>query len=153
MHKKSALMFFSSVGALALSFTSLLPVAVADTGSWTAYGSKNPITSSRSRWKCASTLSVGPNLLSQVCIIRSPSGTAIQGSVIVRNNNTSVYRTNANVAVRTLTGETFDVWSCPLANVKAKSWSVCFGKTFSYRGSAFAQGDANGRWLGNTVGF
>lgn len=148
MHKKSALILFSAA-ALALGFTSALPAAAA-TGTWRPYGNTNPITSSRSAWKCASTVTVGFNLLSQVCIIRSRNGASIQGAVIVRNNNTFLYNTNANVTVLNAGGRIFDTWYCPQSGVGANSWSVCFGKTFNWNALAYSYGFANGGWLGGT---
>lgn len=147
MHKKSALILFSAA-ALGLGFISALQAA-AD-GKWQPYGNKNPITSSRSSWKCASTVTVGVNLLSQVCIIRSPNRASIQGAVIVRNNNTFLYTTYANVTVLNSRGDIFDTWYCPQSGVGAKSWSVCFGKTLSWKGLAYSYGRADGDWLGAT---
>lgn len=146
MHKKSALMFFSSAGALALSFTSLLPVAVADTGSWVAYGSKNPITSSRSTWKCQSSVKVDSGVIAQVCTVRSPGGGGIQGAVIVLNNRSSLYGANAEVTVY---GDG-NTWYCPHSGVRAHSWSVCFGRTFSFPYSAYSFGYVNNVYMGYT---
>jgi hypothetical protein len=143
MHKKSVLMFFSSVGALTLGFTSVLPAAVAETGAWRAYGNTNPITSSRSNWHCGKTIQVGYKVVSQVCIVTTPDGRSIQGAVIVRNNNSYLYNVNAQVTVYANRNGS---WNCPRSNVAKNSWSVCFGSTFRWDTGfrSFADGVVNG---------
>jgi hypothetical protein len=150
MYKKFALMLFSTTGALALGLTSALQ-ATAATGTWVPYGNTNPITSSKSTWRCQSSIAVGPNLVSQVCTVRSASGTGVQGAVIVRNNNNYLYSTNAGMDVYYEGGGLRGYWDCPSSGVGANSWSVCFGSTFPANGYRyFTGGYANNRDLGTT---
>src|SRR5690349_2980710 len=102
--------------------------AAAATGSWVAYGNTNPITSSNSTWKCASTKTVTTNVLAQVCAIRSPDGRVEQGAVIVRNNRSTTYGVEAAVDLSidpSAPGNTgfIDRWTCSRSGVAAHSWS------------------------------
>jgi len=144
MYKKFALMLFSAAGAVALQ-------ATAATAGWVSYGNTSPITSSNSTWRCNSTKAIGTNVGAQVCTVRSASGTGVQGAIIVRNNNSYVYNTNASMTVYYDFGSTRGNWSCPSSGVAANSWSVCFGATFaasSYKYST--SGYANSIWLGTS---
>jgi len=150
MYKKSALMLFSATGTLAFVLTSALQ-AMAATGSWRPYGNTNPITSSSSTWKCQSSKTVATNVIAQVCTIRSANTAAVQGAVIVRNNNSSSFRTNAGMTVYYENGTVRDTWSCSLSGVAANSWSVCFGSSFSANGYRYyTSGYANNVSLGIT---
>ncbi|GIJ76239.1 hypothetical protein Xph01_06710 [Micromonospora phaseoli] len=123
------------------------PAAAAiDNGTWVAYGNKNPITSSSSTWRCGATETVATNVLAQVCAIRSASGAAMQGAVIVRNNRSSSFSTTAFVRLREYT-QTFGAWACQSSGIGANGWTVCFGRTIDYR-SVQAEGDGNAVYLG-----
>jgi hypothetical protein len=145
MYKKFALMLFSAAGAVALQ-------ATAATAGWVSYGSTNPITSSSSSWRCNSTVSIGSNVGAQVCTIRSPDRAGVQGAVIVRNNNSYVYSTNADMIVYYEGGfRTRGQWSCSSSGVAANSWSVCFGSTFAASGDNYSTwGHAKTTILGTT---
>lgn len=45
--------------------------ALAESGTWRAYGNTNPVTSSSSRWACHSSVAVAVNVIAQSCAIRS----------------------------------------------------------------------------------
>ncbi|WP_199548154.1 hypothetical protein [Streptomyces sp. N35] len=119
--------------------------ASADDGSWRAYGNTNPITSSSSTWKCASTVSLDTSVGAQVCVIRSASGGSVQGAVIVRNNRDSLYRVSATVSLYNSAGVwQGGTWHCAKSGVGANSWSVCYGKTVTTSASRYAQAAATG---------
>jgi hypothetical protein len=144
MYKKFALMLFSAAGAVALQ-------ATAATAGWVSYGNTSPITSSNSTWRCNSTVQMDSNVGAQVCTVRSASGTGVQGAIIVRNNNSYVYTTNAVMIVYYDYGGTRGNWSCPWSGVAANSWSVCFGSTFAANGYNYSTwGHANTTILGTT---
>jgi hypothetical protein len=104
--------------------------AAADTGSWTAYGNTNPITSSSSKWKCGATKEVDTNVGAQACAIRSASGRSVQGAVIVRNDRSSLYGMEVAFEFRTSqAGLLLGRWECSRSGVAAHSWSVCYGAT------------------------
>lgn len=119
--------------------------AATENGTWVAYGNTNPITSSSSTWRCGTTKTVATNVLAQVCAIRSPNGTAMQGAVIVKNNRSSSFSTNAFVSLREYTSY-HGAWACQSTGIGANGWTVCFGRTIGYR-SAQAEGDANAVYL------
>ncbi len=138
MYKKCALMLFSTAGALALGATAAM-------AGWTSYGSTNPITSSSSSWVCGATKPVTTDggVISQACTVRTASKAYVQGAVIVRNNKTSLYTTNAGMAVFYSGRNLYGSWGCSSSGVAANSWSVCFGTTFpadnhSYYTSGYA---------------
>jgi hypothetical protein len=150
MYKKSALMLFSVAGALALGLTSTLQ-ATAATGSWTAYGNSNPITSSTSTWKCNGSVTVTTDVISQVCTIRSANKTRVQGAIIVRNNKSTSYNTTANMSVYYEGGTKRGDWTCTSSGVAANSWSVCFGLQLDPQSLRhYTSGDANNKWLAYT---
>lgn len=124
--------------------------AAADTGVWRAYGNTNPITSSDSRWWCESTVTVASNVGAQICAIRSASGSSVQGAVIVRNNRSSLFKTDASMALFSRSGPLGRNYMCYRSGVAANSWSVCYGKTLARRGGTMVQGHAHDEWLGNT---
>ena len=129
--------------ALGLSLATAGPASAAD-GSWRAYGNTNPITSSSSTWKCASTVKIATSVGAQVCAIRSSSGGAVQGAVIVRNDRDSLYSVSATVGLYNSSGVSIGIWSCPSSGVGANSWSVCFGETLTRSGSVHAQAATTG---------
>lgn len=137
--------------ALGLSLAVAGPAA-ADTGTWKPYGNTNPITSSPSTWSCSSTKTLAPNVGAQVCVIRSPSGVSVQGAIIVRNNRSSLFETDASVRLTGYpSGDALGVWDCPRSGVAKNSWSVCYGDTLVHQGDrAFAKGYANDVYLGST---
>jgi hypothetical protein len=144
MYKKFALILFSATGAVALQATAAM-------AGWVAYGSTNPITSSSSSWRCNSTVSIGSNVGAQVCTVRSADGKGVQGAIIVRNNNSYLYSTDANMTVYYDFGSVRGNWSCPSSGVGANSWSVCFGTTFAAGNYKYStSGNANSRGLGTT---
>jgi hypothetical protein len=122
MYKKFALMLFLVTGALAFQATAAM-------AGWKPYGNINPITSSSSTWRCGATRSVGTNVGAQVCTVKSPGG-GVQGAIIVRNNNNSLYSVSARMTVYYEFGAVRGNWSCSSSGVGANSWSVCFGTEF-----------------------
>nr|BFE47589.1 hypothetical protein GCM10017745_10160 [Saccharothrix mutabilis subsp. capreolus] len=125
--------------------------AVADAGVWRAYGNTNPITSSTSTWRCSSSTTIAASVSAQVCAVRSHSGASVQTAVIVRNNGSGLYVTEATASMYTLYNGSYALlgtWSCPPSGVAANSWSVCFGSTFTYTGSVTAQGQTSTADLG-----
>lgn len=149
MHKKYALILFYAIGALAVSFMSALQPVVGATGSWTPYGSKNPIKSSKSNWECAKTQPIDFNVGSQVCTVRTANAQFVQGAVIVQNKNNYLYSANASVTV-VING--YDkTWNCKKSGIGANSWSVCFGETVSLNNNpVYSYGYTNDQWLGST---
>ncbi|MFJ8150311.1 hypothetical protein ACIQ6R_35540 [Streptomyces sp. NPDC096048] len=130
--------------AIGLSLATAGPASATD-GSWRAYGNTNPITSSSSTWKCASTVRLDTNVGAQVCVIRSASGGSVQGAVIVRNNQDNLYRVSATVSLYNSAGVwQGTTWSCPKSGVGANSWSVCFGETVTTSALRYAQAAATG---------
>src|SRR5690349_11263058 len=88
------LAYSATVAVIAISGLSLAtasPAGAATSSSWKAYGNTNPITSSDSRWRCGSTRTVVPNVLAQVCAVRSANGHDVRTAVIVRNNQSRPY--------------------------------------------------------------
>jgi hypothetical protein len=128
MHKKPALILFSRVGALALSFTSLFQVEVA-IASWRPYGNTNPIRSSTSTWECGITYPLATGVGAQVCIVRTPDRKSTQGAIIVQNRSSSLYSASAGVSVYREDTSSMGSWECSRSGVAANSWSVCFGDT------------------------
>ncbi len=133
MYKKCALMLFSTAGALALGATAAM-------AGWSSYGSTNPITSN---WECGMTkpVTTDGSVVSQVCTVRTANKEYFQGAVIVRNNKTSLFNTNAGLAVFYYSsGNLYGSWGCSSSGVAAKSWSVCFGPTFSAGSASYYTG-------------
>lgn len=130
---------------LGLGLATAGPAAAAD-GSWKAYGNTNPITSSASDWTCGTTVTVSTSVLAQTCMVVSPSRASMQGAVIVRNNRSGIFTTNASVALFRPSGhQVMDTWKCRESGVGANSWSVCFGQTITYPGSTRAEGTVDYR--------
>jgi hypothetical protein len=126
--------------------------AIASYGSWRAYGNTNPISSSASLWQCGASKTIYTGVIAQVCAVRSAGGhgDGVQGAVIVRNNRSSAYSTNASVEMYDrFNVELIDVWDCSSSGVAANSWSVCFGETFLHL-TVYAKGYARGQYLGNS---
>jgi hypothetical protein len=136
--------------------------AAAATGSWVAYGNKNPITTSESTWKCAATQPVTADgkVGAQVCAIRSADKNAVQAAVIVRNNRSSLYGVEAAADLSRFAfvgGDVnagfYDRWTCSRSGVAANSWSVCFGESVPKQPWTWdARGGANGIDLGVSPG-
>ncbi|XVV02166.1 hypothetical protein ACQPW3_33040 [Actinosynnema sp. CA-248983] len=122
--------------------------AAADTGVWRAYGNTNPITSSTSTWRCSGSKTIATDVSAQVCAVRSRSGVYVQTAVIVRNNASSLYITEAIATMYNGSYALLGTWSCPPSGVAANSWSVCFGSSFAYTGSVVAQGQTSTADLG-----
>ncbi|MGW4272564.1 hypothetical protein ACWEGQ_09400 [Streptomyces seoulensis] len=133
--------------ALGLSLATAGSAAAAGSGNWHAYGNTNPITSSSSTWHCAGTVPVASGVDAQVCAIRSSGGGAVQAAVIVRNNRSSLYSTQATMSLAT-SSTPLGNWACPSSGVGSQSWSVCFGPTLSWSGPVNSTGGANGVPLG-----
>lgn len=128
-----------------LSLATVGPAAAAD-GAWRAYGNTNPITSSSSDWTCGTTVTVASSVLAQACMVVSPSRGSMQGAVIVRNNRSGLFKTNASVSLYRPSGnQVMDTWKCPESGVGANSWSVCFGQTITNPGPTRAEGAVNYR--------
>lgn len=132
--------------ALGVSLATAGPAAAAD-GAWRAYGNTNPITSSSSTWRCASTKEVADNVHAQVCAIRSAAGNSVQGAVIVRNDRSSLYSLAAYMDLRTSSAN-LGLWECSFSGVGANSWSVCFGKTLTQSSAVDSAGSAGAISLG-----
>jgi hypothetical protein len=119
-------------------------------GTWVPYGNKNPITTSSSHWRCASSVEVSTSVAAQVCSIRSRDGLLVQSAVIVRNNRSGLFSTTASMSAwNPLNDEMFYQWNCPSSGVGANSWSVCFSDSF-IRGELYSKGYAKGQYLGRT---
>ncbi|WP_242890981.1 hypothetical protein [Actinomadura litoris] len=125
-----------------------LSAATTEAGSWRPYGNTNPITSSSSTWRCASTETIAASVLAQVCAIRSPGGGSVQGAVIVRNNRSNLYSTTASMDLFTTSGIGLGDWACSSSGVGAHSWSVCFGRTLTQSSPVNSEGFAGGTYLG-----
>lgn len=128
---------------LGLSLTSAGPAAAVESGSWRAYGNTNPITSSSSTWRCASTQTITTDVVAQVCAIRSSGGGAVQAAVIVRNNRSGLYSAAASMDLYTSSGGYLGDWLCSSSGVGANSWSVCFGRTLTQSKAVNSVGVAN----------
>lgn len=111
------------------------PAAAAD-GTWRAYGNTNPITSSTSTWRCASSRELTDDVNAQVCAIRSSGGDSVQAAVIVRNDRSSLYSVAANMDLRTASSG-LGKWSCASSGVGANS-SVCLNRSPWCRGTESA---------------
>ncbi len=126
---------------LGLSLVTAGPAAAIESGTWSAYGNTNPITSSSATWKCGGTKPIGTNVGAQVCALRSAGGSTVQGAVIVRNNRSSPYSVAA--AMDLSSGTVLGIWACPSSGVGANSWSVCFGRSLSQSSPVNSVGIAN----------
>ncbi|MGW3991104.1 S1 family peptidase [Streptomyces sp. NPDC004830] len=122
--------------------------APAAAGTWRAYGNTNPVTSSSSTWRCASSKTISTGVIAQVCAIRSSNGSGVQGAVIVRNNQSGLYGAEARMDLYTASGTHLGDWKCPSSGVGANSWSVCFGTTLSQSSQVNSFGALNGTYLG-----
>jgi len=124
MYKKCALILFSTAGALTLGTTAAM-------AGWASYGNTPPTTLGTSTWVCGTTkpVTTDGSVVSQGCTVRTADGQYIQGAVIVRNNRTSAFTTNAGMATFYLNGSLHGSWGCSSSGVAANSWSVCFGTT------------------------
>ncbi|MBQ1073356.1 hypothetical protein KBX06_09300 [Micromonospora sp. C31] len=72
----------------------------------------------------------------------------MQAAVIVRNNRSSLYSLAAVMNMTNVYRESQGEWVCPLSAVGANSWSVCFGRTFTYGAQVASGGSANAVGLG-----
>ncbi|WP_326581887.1 hypothetical protein OG250_23585 [Streptomyces sp. NBC_00487] len=151
MKKLAALAMTGAIvgGSLLVTTTA---AAAEEIGSWKPYGDTNPITSSSSTWSCNSSREIAPNVVAQVCSIRSPKGGSVQGAVIVRNNNLALFSTTAEVDLVNATNVEVGYWKCRSSGVGPKSWSVCFGDTRPYSGWVNSGGLAGGISLGISPG-
>jgi hypothetical protein len=126
---------------IGLGLVSAGPAAAADpigVGTWVTYGTKNPITSSTSTWKCGATKPVATSVSAQTCAIRSAGGASVQAAVIVRNNGASAYNAYAYVALYDYeTIEPLYAWDCGFKDLAPGGWSVCFGNTWSWSWSVY----------------
>ncbi|MFE3828598.1 hypothetical protein [Streptomyces sp. NPDC059092] len=134
---------------LGLNLATAGSAAAAESGSWRPYGNTNPITSSSSLWRCATTVHIQSDVLAQVCAVRASqgNGTGVQAAVIVRNNKSSSYRATATADLGDSTGYVGE-WECSPSGVGANSWSVCFGRTITHGGWVDSAGRLNGVQLG-----
>jgi hypothetical protein len=132
--------------------------AAAAAGVWVPYGKINPITSStNATWVCGRTDPIegtAGKVIAQVCAIRSrTSRDRVQAAVIVKNNRSSLYATDAAAALWDVQrGRAVNRWECLRSGVAANTWSVCFGETISYSWNVYAQGGANGTELSPSLG-
>jgi hypothetical protein len=131
-----------------LSLVTAGPAAAAEAGYWRAYGNTNPITSSPAEWSCARSKAIATDVLAQVCAVRSPNEVYVQGAVIVRNNRSSLFSTSAAMTVFSGEPRPLGDWVCSSSGVGARSWSVCFGRSFVFRPAVLASGEAKGVDLG-----
>jgi len=131
------------------------PAAAADSvgvGTWVAYGTKNPITSSAATWKCAATKTIATSVLAQTCAIRSSGGGAVQGAVIVRNNRSTAFSTDAYLSLYDYEYiiELYSVY-CGSKALAPGGWTVCFGSTWSWEYPVYVlYAEANSVSLGPT---
>ncbi|MEE1797562.1 hypothetical protein PUR57_02485, partial [Streptomyces sp. JV176] len=132
-----------------LSLATASPAAAAESGSWRPYGNTNPITSSSSLWRCATTIHIETDVLAQVCAVRASNGNGngVQGAVIVRNERSSSYRATASTDLANSSGY-LNRWTCSSSGVGANSWSVCFGRTITHAAPVDSAGHINGVFLG-----
>ncbi|MEH0663345.1 MULTISPECIES: hypothetical protein [Streptomyces] len=135
-----------STAVFGLGLATAGPAAAAE-GNWRAYGNTNPITSSTSTWRCASTDKIAVDVFAQACAIRSSGGTGVQGAVIVRNDRSSLYNVSAHMDLRTSSAG-LGSWRCDSSGVGANSWSVCFGETVTQSSPVNSAGFANTAFLG-----
>jgi len=141
---------------LGLSLATAGPAAAIDpvSGDWHAYGNTNPISSSSSTWQCTATETIVPGVLTQVCAIRSSSGSSVQTALIVRNNHSTLFFAEVGMhmhaAPNQTEGQLLGIWTCSSSGVAAQSWSVCFGQTLTHSGPVWAQADVNGDILGTS---
>jgi hypothetical protein len=127
--------------ATSVAVTALLGlgVAVADpaaaaTGSWTAYGTTNPITSTQGSqfWDCGATREFDTNALAQACAVRSRSDNSkVRMAVIVKNNRSGLYGAEVAAILRNDDNRNLGRWECGRSNIGARSWSVCYGSWVS----------------------
>ena len=123
--------------------------AAADTGTWRPYGNTNPITSSSSRWACATTKTYADFVYAQVCAIRAQDAVSVQPAVIVRNDRYSSFSADAWADLR-IGGVPVGSYHCSTSGVGPRSWSVCFGATQTYDVSVKAIGSVNNLYLGES---
>ncbi|QKV78396.1 hypothetical protein [Amycolatopsis sp. Hca4] len=148
---RKALAGLTTIAAgLGLALATTGTAAAADSGSWHAYGNTNPITSSPATWHCAGSKAIATNVLAQVCAIRSVGGGAVQGAVIVRNNQSGLFSVSARMDLYTSAGTGLGIWTCASSGVAANSWSVCFGQTLAQSGAVNSMGIAKGVNLGTS---
>ncbi|MFE1834501.1 hypothetical protein [Streptomyces sviceus] len=144
--RTGAALTVATTAVLGLGLATAGPAAAA-AGTWHAYGNTNPITSSTSTWRCASSHEVADDVHAQVCAIRSSGGGSVQAAVIVRNDRSSLYSAAAFMDLRTAsTG--LGNWSCGNSGVGAHSWSVCFGQTLTQSSAVNSAGSAEAVSLG-----
>ncbi|MEU9137243.1 trypsin-like serine protease [Streptomyces sp. NPDC048404] len=127
--------------------TVAVPPAAAN-GAWRAYGNTNPISSSTSKWHCASSKTITTGVVAQACAIRSSNGTGVQAAIVVRNNQSGLYGAEARMDLYTASGTRLGDWKCPSSGVGANSWSVCFGTTLTESSQVNSYGMLNGAYLG-----
>ena len=138
-----------------LGLVSAGPAAAADSvgvGTWVAYGTKNPITSSTATWRCATTKTIATSVLAQTCAIRSSGGGSVQGAVIVRNNRSTAFSTDAYVSLYDYEYvlELYS-WYCGSKALAPGGWTVCFGSTWSWEYPVYVlYAEANSVSLGPT---
>lgn len=122
--------------ATAIGVTALLGLAVsvadpaaAATGSWRAYGTVNPITSSADYWACGPTDEFDTDVYAQACAVRSSSDNRkVRMAIIVKNNRPSLYGAEAAAVLRDDDSANLGRWECGRSGVGANGTrSVCFG--------------------------
>ncbi|WP_250009224.1 hypothetical protein [Actinoplanes sp. M2I2] len=119
-----------------------------EVGTWRSYAT-NPINAGSSTWRCGDAKGIGTDISGRPCIIRTADRESVQGAVVILNNRSSIVPVEAAVVVRAAAYEPFELgeWHCSRSGVGARSWSVCFGETFSFSDKADTQGGANGKDL------
>jgi hypothetical protein len=140
----------SITAALGLTLALAGPASAHD-GTWVAYGSTNPITSSTSLWHCATSRSYELDVVAQSCAVRSYNGTGdgVQGAIIVRNNRSTTFVGGAVVSLST-SSEWLGDWLCNSSGIAAHSWSVCFSSTILESSQVVAEGFLNNSSYGDS---
>lgn len=139
-----------AAAVLGLSLVTAGSASALETGSWRAFGNTNPITSSSSHWRCATSNDLAPNVVAQACAVRSADGDAAQGAVIVRNNESTSIIVDAAADLVDINNIELGDWVCANSGVAAHSWSVCFGQTVAGVTPVKSAGIANGVMLGTS---
>jgi hypothetical protein len=139
-------------GVLGLTLVNAGPAAAA-AGSWSAYGTTNPISSSDDLWWCTPTKEITTRVFAQNCVIRDDADhTRVRGAVIVRNNRSALYSVEAATDLQNSTLNVFyGRWECRSSGVASGTWSVCFGAWNGIAVKVVSGGGANGVALGTTI--
>ncbi|WDV52967.1 hypothetical protein PV963_22685 [Streptomyces coeruleorubidus] len=117
-------------------------------GTWAYYGTKNPITSSASTWRCGPTESVNAldDVYAQVCAVRTVERDGAQAAVIIRNNSNKIQSAKASMSLwNAADNSQAGWWGCGSTGLTPNAWTVCFGNTLNPKfATVYADGAVNG---------